>query len=291
MTVTWKGIKPEGRSGSNDSRIHTYKDVHILESTVTNDTPVNVGNNANLPFIGQSHPEDELAYCNGLTVSQVIGKAWEVTVSWTTANSIDGQPGQNEDPIEDRPVITWNGSQQNISIYKDRDDKGIQNSAGDPLLDTMDVNHMGLTVSSNVESVPAYILGYRNSINDSAIVVGGLNIAAGVARLVFPSGFISAVKVRNGYEYYTFSYELIFDEQESHQGQLLDMGLNERYTDENVTNGTKPILLDDQQPPEAMVLLDGSGERLKNPTPETSNYITVNKYFQKDFTVLPGVTS
>jgi len=40
-----------------------------------------------------------------------------------------------------------------------------------------------------------------------------------------------------------------------------------------------------------MIQLDGLGERLRNPSPETAAYITVNRYFQKDFSVLPGVTT
>jgi hypothetical protein len=291
MTVTYLSIKPQGRSGRNDSRVRTYTDVHKLESSVLNDTPYNIGSNVNLPFIGQAHAEDPLAYCNGLTPTQINGQQWEVTVNWTTANSIDGEAGQDEDPTQDRPILTWNGSTQNISIWQDRDNSGILNSAGDSLLDVMDSNLLGVTISSNVESVPSYILSYRNSINNAAITVGGLNIAAGVARVVFPGGFISPIQVRNDFSFYTFTYELMFDEQESHEGKLLDQGYNERYTDENVTDGLRPITLDGQQDITEPALLDGSGVRLEDPTPATAQYITVNKYFQKDFSVLPGVTA
>lgn len=289
MTVTFNGTK-SGLTANNDSKARTYSVTYKLHADAGETASV-VGNNSNLPSIGSIHAEDAMAYCNGLNVKQVAGKnAWEATATWTTANSIDGEQGQSEDPEQDRHVITWNGSTQNVSIYKDRDGKGIQNSAGDPLLDVMDTNLLGVTVSSNVTGVPSYILSYRNSINSGAVTVGGLAIAAGVARLVFPGGFISAAKTRGDHTYYTFTYELIFDEQESHTGQLLDQGMNERFTDEFTTNGLKPILLDDLQEPSAMVLLDGLGNRLTNPAPATANYITVNKYFQKDFTVLPGVT-
>lgn len=291
MTITYQGIKADSRTANNDSKIRTYSNVHLLTSDSKLDTAGMVGEHTSLPLIGQPHARDGLAYCNGISVRCVSGyTGWEVTDSWTTENSIDGETGKNEDPLQDRHIVTWGGSQRNQSIYKDRDGNGIQNSAGDPLLDTMEMNDMGVTVASNVDQVPSYILSYRNSINSGAITVGGLSIAAGVARLVFPPGFITPVQSRNGHQFYTFSFQLILDEQFSHTGQLLDQGYNERFTDENTTDRMKPITLTDQQEPREPVLLDGAGGWLENPTPATASYITVNRYFQKDFTVLPGVS-
>jgi hypothetical protein len=292
VTVTYQGIKAEGRTASNDAGVRSYSQTYILTSDAKTDTASDVGNNSQLPSVGSAHATDAMAYCHSLSVNCVSGyTGWEATATWTTENSIEGETGLNEDPEQDRHVITWNGSTQNVSIYKDRDGKGILNSAGDPLLDVMDTNLLGVTVASNVTAVPSWILGYRNSINNAAINVGGLAIAAGVARLVFPGGFISAAKTRGDHTYYTFSYELIFDEQESHEGQLLDQGYNERFTDINTTNGLRPILNDDKTVVTEPALLDGSGARLANPTTATAQYITVNKYSQKDFSVLPGVTA
>ena len=289
MTVTFTGEK-SGLTATNTKGVRTYTVTYKLHAD-GGETASVVGNDSNLPSVGSIHAEDGLAYCESLSVKQVKGKyAWEATANYTTANSIDGETGLNEDPEQDRPKITWNGSIQNVSIYKDRDDKGIQNSAGDPMLDTMDKNLYGASVSTNVTSLPSWILAYKDSINNAAFTIGGLPVAIGGARLVFPGGFISPAQQRGDYVYYTFTYDLIFDAIELHAGQLLDQGLNERFTDENTTNGLKPILLDDQQLPDAMAQLDGSGVRLANPTPATSSYITVNKYFLKDFSVLPGLS-
>lgn len=291
MTVTFGGPKPGSLSAKNSRGVRTYGVTYKLHAT-EGETAAVVGNNASLPSIGSIHAEDGLAYCDDVDVKQVAGKnAWEASVSWTTQNSVDGDAGLKEDPEQDRPLITWNGSVQNISIYKDRDGEGILNSAGDPLMDVKDTNLLGVTISSNVTGVPSYILSYRDSINDAAINVGGLAIAAGVARIVFPGGFISPAQTRGNYTYYTFSYELIFDEQESHTGQLLDQGYNERFTDVNTANGLRPIVLENKTLATEPQLLDGSGKRLEDPTPETASYVTVNKYFQKDFSVLPGVTA
>jgi hypothetical protein len=290
MTVTFKGEK-SGLTATNTKGVRTYSVTYKIHAD-GGETASVVGNDSNLPSVGSVHAEDGLAYCESLAVKQVKGKyAWEATANYTTANSVDGETGLNEDPEQDRHVITWNGSTQNISIYQDRDDNGILNSAGDPLLDVMDTNLLGVTISSNVTGVPSWLLGYRNSINNAAINVGGLAIATGVARIVFPGGFISPAKTRGDYTYYTFSYELIFDEQESHEGKLLDQGYNERFTDINTTNGLRPMTTEEGTVVTEPAMLDGSGARLTNPTAATASYITVNKYFQKDFSVLPGVTA
>ena len=292
MTVTYQGIKAEGRSATNDKGVRTYSQTYVLTSDSKSDTSSDVGNNSNLPSIGSIHATDGLAYCTNLSVKCVSGyTGWEAVANWSTANSVDGSTGLSEDPEQDRHIITWNGSTQNISIYQDRDDNGILNSAGDPLLDVMDSNLLGVTISSNVTGVPSWLLGYRNSINNAAINVGGLAIATGVARIVFPGGFISPAKTRGDYTYYTFSYELIFDEQENHEGKLLDQGYNERFTNINTTNGLRPMTTEEGTVVTEPALLDGSGARLANPTTATAQYITVNKYFQKDFSVLPGVTA
>ena len=292
MTITYLGPKPGSLSGNNNSKVRTYSATYLLSSDSVTHTAYDVGSNASLPYIGQAHPQDPLAYCNGLSPQQTNGfKGWEVTATWTTENSIDGEQGQDADPEADRPKITWNGSTQNVSIYKDRDGKGIQNSAGDPMLALMDKNFYGVTVSTNVTSVPSWILTYKDSINNAAITVGGLAIAAGVARLVFPGGFISPAQQRGDFVYYTFSYELIFDAIELHAGQLLDQGYNERFTDDNTSNGLRAMTNDDLTAITEPAQLNGLGERLIDPTPATSAYITVNRYFQKDFSVLPGVTT
>ena len=292
MTVTYQGIKAEGRTASNDKGVRTYSQTYILTADAKTDTASDVGNNSQLPSVGSAHATDAMAYCRSLSVNCVSGyTGWEVTAQWSTENSIEGETGLNEDPEQDRHVITWNGSTQNVSIYKDRDGKGILNSAGDPLLDVMDTNLLGVTVASNVTAVPSFILSYRDSINSAAINVGGLAIAAGVARLVFPGGFISAAKTRGDHTYYTFSYELIFDEQESHEGQLLDQGYRQKYSESGVTDGHRNILNDDLTVITEPAMLDGLGEKLEDPTPESAAYIAVNKYFLKDFSVLPGVTA
>lgn len=291
MSVTYLGPKPGSRTAKNNKGVRTYSETYKLESDSQSDTASIVGNNANLPSIGSLHAEDGLAYCDSLSVTQTAGyAAWEATATWTTENSIDGETGLNEDPEQDRHVVTWNGSTQNISIYQDRDGKGILNSAGDPLLDVMDVNLMGVTVASNVTSVPSYILTYRNSINSTAITVGGLAISAGAARLIFPGGFISPAKTRGDFTYYTFTYELLFDEQENWKGQLLDQGYRQKYTEAGVTDGQRNILNDDLTVITEPAMLDGLGEKLEDPTPESAAYIGVNKYFENDFSVLPGVT-
>ena len=290
MTVTFTGEK-SGLTATNTKGVRTYTVTYKLHAD-GDETASVVGNDSNLPSVGSIHAEDGLAYCESLSVRQVKGKyAWEATANYTTANSVEGETGLNEDPEQDRHVITWNGSTQNVSIYKDRDGKGILNSAGDPLLDVMDTNLLGVTVASNVTAVPSFILSYRDSINSAAINVGGLAIAAGVARLVFPGGYISAAKTRGDHTYYTFSYELIFDEQESHEGQLLDQGYRQKYSESGVTDGHRNILNDDLTVITEPAMLDGLGEKLDDPSPESAAYITVNKYHLKDFSVLPGVTA
>ena len=210
------------------------------------------------------------------------------------ADSEKQEEPTNENPLFDRPIITWKASIESKAIYKDRDDKPILNSAGDPVIDTRDENPLGASVKSNVAFLPEWVLTYRNATNDAEFSLGGLVIAANVARITFPSGFISEPKDRNGIKYYEFTYDLEFDEQDKHYGTPINAGFREKvdkFFGDGVNDFMRNITNTDGTEVSDVVPLDENGRKIDLPTPENTLVIEVKKYYEKDFSILPGVVT
>ena len=244
MTATYLGMLATGRTASNSRGVRTYTETHLLESDSRDDDQWIVGSNASLPYIGEVHPSDSLAFCHRLDVKCVEGyKGWQAVAHYTTENSIDGETGIEQDPINDRPKIRWNGTIENRIIHKDRDNEAILNSVGDQLSDTKDDNLFGATVTVNVRQVPSWLLSYRNSTNQSQFILGGLTIPSRVARIVFHDGFISEAMNRNDVTYYQFTYTLLLDEQDFWDGSLIDAGFNYFETDQADNKTKQKIML------------------------------------------------
>lgn len=212
------------------------------------------------------------------------------TADYSSKNSTEAERGTDEQPQNDRPLINWVASQESRAIYKDRNEQPILNTAGDPIIETRDENIIGVSVKSNVLQVPSWVLSYRNSINNAPFsLINGLTVGTNVARFVLPSGFISEPKERNDTIYYEFTYELHFDEQDLHQGKPINVGKREKidigggnYELRNITNEDGTECTD-------YVPLDEDGLKIALPTPSNTLIIDVDKYYEKDFSILPGV--
>lgn len=228
------------------------------------------------------------ASCRSLSVRRESNYVYLVTAKFSSKNSTSSEKATDENPLLDRPVVTWTGATESKAIYKDRDDKPILNTAGDPIIDTIEENIIGATVKSNVSGLPTWILSYRNATNDAPFTLRGLGVAANVARFVLPGNFLSEIKERNGVYYYEFTYELKFDEQDLHYGKLLNAGFREKVTIEEVEQ-LRNITNSDGTEISEPAPLDIDGAKIEQPTPENAVLVTVKKYYEKDFSVLPGV--
>lgn len=244
------------------------------------------------------------------------------------ADSESEEAGTDENPLLDRPIIKPTAGIQPLAIHRDRDDNAILNKAGDPIIQQRDDNTIGFSVQANVANIPWWILYYRNGTNDAPFVIDGLEVAKNMARFVLPSDWKSEYKNRNDIQFVVFKYELLIDERDLHYGVPLNAGFREkvpRYildsngeatteqarrpvmtvdgngdpiqeTDENgdpvwgdLLWDRKTITENDGSEVQEAQPLDNVGFKLDDPTPETSTFLEVKKYYERNFLILPGL--
>jgi len=241
-----------------------------------------------LPIEGYSYPAYPFATVRSIKCKKGEGGVYTYTVEYSDKNSAE-EKSTDENPLLDRPIIKPVAGTITRAITRDRDGSAILNSAGDPIMQTVEDNTIGFTITANLEYIPAWVLALRNTCNSSPIVVGGLTIGAEMARFILPSGWASEPKARNDISYIEFTYELQIDEIDKHYGRPLDAGF--RALTGLVPEKRKTIVNGDGSEPSEPVLLDGEGYVLEDPTPADAVYLTVKKYPMADYSFLPGVTT
>jgi len=222
--------------------------------------------------------------CRTVRCEHVKGGVFSYTATYSDKNAEGVEPGTNENPLLDRPIVKTIAGMRQLPIYKDREGNAIMNSANDPIVQSVEFNTVGFKVEANVALVPTWILNYRNCTNIAPFTIGGLYIDTDVARFVLESDFVDGPKSRNDINYLVFKYTLLFDEVDKHYGVPLDAGYNELIDDEQV-----PITLKNGAEPSGPRPLDENGAHIENPTPNNVRFLEVKKYPQADFSVLPGV--
>ncbi len=234
------------------------------------------------------------ATCRGVSSSQIEGGVYSYSTKWSDEASKNDQQATNEDPTEDLPIIKPVGGTREKAITRDRDDKPILNKAGDPVAQSIEENTIGLTITAKVavdSGVELLVLSLRDRVNDAPIQVGNWYIDTNMARVVFGSNFLSEVKRRNGIEYFEFTFELLIDERDKHQGRPLNAGFREKWvkTLSPFAEELRTILAPDGSEPSEAAPLDEDGLAIALPTPDNVIYLEIDKYQEGDFTQLPGV--
>lgn len=246
---------------------------------------------AYLPIEGTVYPGRPFVTCRSVSCKHEKDGFYRYKATYSDKYTTN-EKQTDENPLLDVPIVRPTASMSSIAIHRDRDNNAILNAAGDPIVESKDVNILGFAIEANVAAVPPWVLGYRDTVNDSPIVVGGLPIDTDMARIIFPSDWISEPKSRNEISYYVFKYQLALDERDRHFGYPLNAGFREiALVDEDgvLTEKRVAILEDDGSEPSQPVPLDEEGRKLVDPTPETATFRQVGKYPQRDFSVLPGV--
>ncbi len=168
-------------------------------------------------------------------------------------------------------------------MVKDIDDKAIVNSAGDYYDPPPSVawERIAFHFSKNYASPEPFILEYCNSVNSTDISILGVPVSAGNARFSQPAG--SEEQEENGQFYHTTTWDIECDVN-TWQLEILDEGLREiSGTDRNnITDGNGNDIT-------SPVLLDGSGVQLAEPTLDNAVFRDHKVYYEKDYTLLPGV--
>jgi hypothetical protein len=281
MAVINKGIESESVSQDGNG---------IFSATITwklvataNETSYLVGSDSTLPAIGRLHPAIPDCWCTNLTCTMT-----EPKTGFTAVASYSSKKEITEDPLAEPPEVNWDTEQFQEPVVIDEDGEAVLNSAGDPYDPPVmkDDSRWYCEVTANVESVPAWVLTYRDSVNEEAFVIDGIPVEIGQAKIQKLK--ISTRKVRNGTGYRVVLYHLHFKEDGWH-AKPLDAGFRRKYnaTDRELITMTNDA--GEQEYPVAPVPLDGSGVELLDPTPATAVYGDHTIYKVKPFSVLPGV--
>lgn len=239
-----------------------------------------------LPIEGYVYPAYPFASVRSVNCKRAEGGIYTYTAEYSDKNSSE-KKATDENPLNDLPIVKPTAGMITRAITRDINNHAILNSAGDPILQTMEDNTIGLSVTSNIASVPKSFMLLRNTRNENAFTIQGVPVSAKAARFVLPSNWLSEPKARNDISYLEFTYELILDEIDLHDGRPLDAGFRWRYSVSPLKIIT--ILNDDGSEPSEPVLLDGFGHILDDPTPETAVYRQAEKYPLADYSILPGV--
>ena len=279
MTVSYVGELAEARTATNSKGIRTYERGFRLTTSARTDNAANVGSNASLPIIGNTHPGDGTAYCTDLRVRCVRGwRIWEVTASYSSERQL------STTPTSDVARITWDSEQFQRVAVEDRNGDGITNSAGeffDPPA-SIDDSRRVVTVEKNLAVVPSWILDYQDAVNSDQFTVDGITIAIGCAKMQKVT--VGAKEERNGTAFRTVRFTMAL-QRDGWALKILDAG----YTKKKAADPTKreQAILDDGTDPKLPILLDGNGDVLDNPSPANAVFRTFNVYKQRAFSSLP----
>jgi len=207
---------------------------------------------------------------------------WKVTYNYSTKQEID----QNN-PENDEILTSFSSEIYQEAIWRDVDDEGIVNSAGD-LFDpppTRDSTHLIAKIKSNHTSIPSWILLYMNAVNKSNCTIGGLGIAAKTAKVNRID--VGERKKRGDSVYYPLSVD-IHIHRDGWRLEPLDQGLREVVS--GATTLRRHIVDDKGEEITSPVLLDGEGAKLANPTQANAEFLDFQIYNELNFAALPGIS-
>lgn len=282
MTVTYMGELDSARSAKNTRGKRSYTRAFRLETDSRSDSAYTVGSHASLPVIGSIHPDDPAAYVDDISIDNTDPwKGWTATYQYTTERSFD-----QSDPENDEVLVSWTSEIYQEPVFKDNNGNAILNSAGDYFLDPVparDASHLIARIRKNVTSIPIWVLTYQNAVNNSAISIAGLPVAAGQAKLQRID--IGERQKRGNSIFYEIAFEIHLHAN-GWKLEPLDAGFR-RKDDEGkrvqITNDG------DNEPVTSPALLNGEGGLLSNPSPVTAVYGDFDVYPERNFSILPGI--
>lgn len=231
------------------------------------------------PRIGDTYPLDPYAWCQSVEPRNepFSKRVWIVTAGYSTEREI--QPN----PLLEVAQYDWTTETFQRPYFKDTSAQGIVNSAGDPYDPPVegDDSRISVRIEKNVGLVPTWIWEYKDAVNSDAVVIDGLAVAAGKAKLMGIS--LSRWQERNGYAYRVLTLQITLDAN-GWTKQVLDAGFRKKDPDD----GTKRIhiLDDDSCPVSSPALLDGSGAKLANPSASNAVFRTHTIYAEKAFSII-----
>lgn len=285
MAVLWAREHWEGRDGSFGA---------ITDSTMTrvfkvktdnryDDQTVIVSHFANVMGITflSPHPSNGFFTARKLDPKQMSQSpfAWMVTVQYST-EPLNEDEDEPENPLDKPLRVSWDSELSQTFTTKDRNDKPMLNSAGDPLepIEKDDVRWM-IRLTKNFSSVPSWVANYVNKVNSSSVTIQGLTLEPRTCKV--QSLRIGEMQVQNDVSFMEVSVEIAY-KPDTWDAVRLDEGFH--YL--NGSSEPTKITLSDGSEPSEPVLLDGDGGILANPTPDNAHYLNYRVYEEADLNTL-----
>lgn len=264
-----------------------YQALYRVVSDDPLESPQSVRTAAGLPVLGDAFPTDVSAFVRRRKARRLDSTrlVWEVDIEY--------EFGLEALPENDPAIIRWTSSLERVPAIKDINGEAIVNSAGDYFdpPPEKDLPIWTISIQFNASSIPTAIISYAGSVNDGAITIDGMSVAAEQAKIVGLD--IGERQERNDIEFRTITLSIaVADDGDSSLNwdlSLLDQGFR-------IKDGTdlKDILIEDEDGnknrPSCPVLLDGNGAKLTDPSPSTAVFMDYEVTQKLDFTVFPGIS-
>lgn len=288
MAVVYKGEIEGRRWAQNNKGVRSYRRSFRLITTAKSDNAYAVGSDANLPVIGSLYPSDATAYCHNITIENTEPwSGWTATYEYSNERQLDSQePGPGAVAI-DETLVSFTSEIYKEVAWRDESGNAILNSAGDYFIDPppeRDTAQLIARISSHQLAIPTWILSYQDAVNSASCNIGGLTVAAGLAKVM-------RIEVGEREKRFTINfYPLVLEIHIRRDGwklRPLDAGFRQRDDNDELVQITND---GDGQQPTTPVPLDGSGKVLVDPTPENAVFQTFTIYPELPFNLLPGIS-
>lgn len=243
-----------------------------------------------IPNYGSLHPQTSYA-----RVARVEPKETNSRLIWNVEVAYDEDRDRTSSPTSEPADLRFGVRTERVVIWQDKDGNPIVNSAGqwfDPPI-VKDVHYLTLAVVRNVTSYdPELAQDYMDTVNSDTVVIAGLTLSEGQARL---DEWTASSEEARGISYYREQIRLSFDA--DWDDNILDLGtkainadgqlstIYEKQTASGVVyelassgggSGGRPV----QEP----VKLDGSGNiYTAGLTSAAGVFLTFESYPERDF--------
>lgn len=295
MAVTKFGLKHE-TGPTEDQEGHRHYTRTFGATTDQLDTGATIRSFARCPKMFEGHPNDARAVAINVDPQRVPKSRnhWEVTVQYTT--NVGRQRDPN--PLARSAEITGEFNEITRPVFRDRNGRLPQTTAGEPILVEEEESDLILNVQKNIPPIlPNWIFTYNNAINGDAVRIRGRT--APQKTLKIKGIRFSDLQVENDVPFMSIGFQLHF-RRSGWDREVLNQGLYELVTrfnrdaDKNVTSYERIKDALGREITEPVPLTrDGRAHRdfvtneLLKPRPDELVYIKLQTADLMPFSVLP----
>jgi len=216
MSVISANERYDGRLFASDEASRTYDRVWRVRTNSRHDEGFVIQSSQllfGIPIVGQVHPSDPKA-----RVVRVRGNQSEGPFLWTVVASYSTEAKEEEDPENDPIEFEWDDEFTTEATKKDRDGFAMENSAGDPFDEPVDVE-VGIKVVTfnpkiSANAIPSWVFDLpaaadgRHTVNDRDIEIDGVPMLTETA--LFRRARVGKRETRNDIEFRRVEVEVAY---------------------------------------------------------------------------------